>query len=165
MSSSSTPIGPAAFALALQDLPLSNLHAKAAELQNSISHLYESNIQLVPFAEDDPDCAGAIGENEEVVKRMEERIHLLRAEVERRGFRWGEAEVEDKAPQDGETVGQDGTAGPNSAARAAGGPRANGSNQQAASQAGGGPNLSDDELRRRLMERMDTEDDDEGVHL
>lgn len=50
MSSESQPIAPARFAAALPSLPLSNLHAKAAELHNSIAHLQSSNAQLAPFA-------------------------------------------------------------------------------------------------------------------
>jgi hypothetical protein len=42
--------------------------------------------QLTP----DPDCAEAIRENEEVIARMQERIRLVRAEVESRGLSWAE---------------------------------------------------------------------------
>ena len=99
MSATATPIPPARFAAALRDLPLSSLHAKAAELRNSIAHLLSSNEELKPFAEaGDKDCAEAIMENEEVIQRMEERISLLRIEVEGRGMKWveegGERETE-----------------------------------------------------------------------
>ena len=99
MSATATPIPPARFAAALRDLPLSSLHAKAAELRNSIAHLLSSNEELKPFAEaGDKDCAEAITENEEVIRRMEERISLLRIEVEGRGMKWveegGEKETE-----------------------------------------------------------------------
>ena len=98
MSATATPIPPARFAAALRDLPLSSLHAKAAELRNSIAHLLSSNKELKPFAETgDKDCAEAITENEEVIRRMEERISLLRIEVEERGMKWvegGEKETE-----------------------------------------------------------------------
>lgn len=50
MSSNSQPITPARFAAALPSLPLSNLHAKAAEIHNSLAHLQSSNAQLAPFA-------------------------------------------------------------------------------------------------------------------
>ena len=91
MSALATPIQPERFAEAILDLPLSNLHFKAAELRNSISHLVSSNSQLQSFAgEGDKDCVDAIRENEETMMRMEERILLLRREVERRGFQWGE---------------------------------------------------------------------------
>jgi len=99
MSATATPIPPARFAAALRDLPLSSLHAKAAELRNSIAHLLSSNEELKPFAEaGDKDCTEAIIENEEVIRRMEERISLLRIEVEGRGMKWveegGEKETE-----------------------------------------------------------------------
>ena len=99
MSATATPIPPARFAAALRDLPLSSLHAKAAELRNSIAHLLSSNEELKPFAEaGDKDCVEAITENEEVIRRMEERISLLRIEVEGRGMKWveegGERETE-----------------------------------------------------------------------
>ena len=99
MSATATPIPPARFAAALRDLPLSSLHAKAAELRNSIAHLLSSNEELKPFAAaGDKDCAEAITENEEVIRRMEERISLLKIEVEGRGMKWveegGEKETE-----------------------------------------------------------------------
>jgi hypothetical protein len=91
------PISPARFAAALQDLPLSSLALKVAELRNSIAHLDYSNEQLKPFAQPtspqeqaDADCVEAIHENEIVIKRMEERIQLVKTEVERRGASWRE---------------------------------------------------------------------------
>ena len=93
MSSSSQPIPPHRFAEAIKELPLSNLHSKAAEIRNSIIHLEASNQQLEPYADDgDTDCAEAIQENVSVIQRMEERIRLLKVEVEARGFKWGEDE-------------------------------------------------------------------------
>ncbi|KAI9828598.1 MAG: hypothetical protein M1826_005980 [Phylliscum demangeonii] len=106
MSATSIPITPLAFAAAIKDLPLGNLHLKAAELQNSINHLRYSNAQLQAVADDDDseDCHQAIQENQAVIGRMEERVALLRAEVERRGYCWPEAEagdrVQDGAPAD-----------------------------------------------------------------
>ncbi len=94
MSSEAAPISPARFAAALKDLPLSTLHLKAAELRNSIAHLDYSNEELKPFAEGtdpstngEPDhiCIDAIKENEVVIARLQERIELLKAEVESRG--------------------------------------------------------------------------------
>lgn len=92
MSSESLPISPAAFAEAIKELTLPSLHAKAAELRNSIYHLRRSNVQLQPFADEgDRDCADAIKENEEVMARMEDRIELLKLEVEvNRGMPWVE---------------------------------------------------------------------------
>ncbi|GME25522.1 hypothetical protein GTA08_BOTSDO03228 [Neofusicoccum parvum] len=92
MSAESNPISPAAFADAIKELTLPSLHAKAAELRNSIYHLRRSNVQLQPFADEgDRDCAEAIKENEEVMVRMEDRIELLKLEVEvNRGMPWVE---------------------------------------------------------------------------
>ena len=94
-------------------------------------------------------------ENLSVIGRMNERIGLLRAEVERRGLRWSEAEVEDHEHAktngvvngDGQPVNGLASAG-TSAPRAPSG------------------RLTDEELRRQLeaqMSGMDEEDD--GVHL
>lgn len=95
MSSTSTPIPLHRFAEAIRGLPLSNLHLKATELQNSIIHLESSNQQLEPSADDgDQICFDAIKENLEVIGRMRERISLLKREVERRGFLWEEEENE-----------------------------------------------------------------------
>jgi hypothetical protein len=97
MSNEATPISPARFAAALKDLPLSTLHLKAMEIRNSIAHLDYSNEQLKPFADGtepsanghpDQDCIEAIKENEIVIARMQERIALLKAEVEGRGSSW-----------------------------------------------------------------------------
>ena len=97
MSNEATPISPARFAAALKDLPLSTLHLKAMEIRNSIAHLDYSNEQLKPFADGteasangrpDEDCIDAIKENEIVIARMQERIALLKAEVEGRGSSW-----------------------------------------------------------------------------
>ncbi|EEH06044.1 conserved hypothetical protein [Histoplasma capsulatum G186AR] len=96
MSSSSTPITPQAFAEALKSLPLSSLYAKVSELRNSIAHLQRSNDELARYiAESSPDnhdqdCEDAIRENEVVIVRMQERIDLLKVEVEERGQRWSE---------------------------------------------------------------------------
>ncbi|KAH6689139.1 hypothetical protein F5X68DRAFT_205049 [Plectosphaerella plurivora] len=103
-TASTEPIAPARFAAALTDLSLPTLHLKVLEIRNSISHLRTSNIQLLPFAlgsetavggvpgQPDPDCAEAIRENETVIERMQERITLVRAEVESRGLGWREFE-------------------------------------------------------------------------
>ena len=91
MSSSSAPISAERFALAVNELPLANVYAKAAEIRNSIAHLQNSNHQLQPEADaGDRDCAEAIAENNEVIGRMQERLSLLKNEVERRGYNWDE---------------------------------------------------------------------------
>lgn len=99
MSSSSTPISPAAFAQAIHDLPVDALYSKAAELLNSMQHLRNSNDQMQEFADDEV-CKEAIAENEIVMTRIRERVDLCKAEVEGRGLRWtgqfwgdGESEV------------------------------------------------------------------------
>lgn len=130
MSSESLPISNPRFAAALKDLSLASLHLKTLEIRNSLAHLAYSNAQLRPFADGtqatldtaaaaaastdgtnnptptvglpDPDCVEAIRENEAVMRRMRERIELVRAEVEGRGLSWrefeGEDEVEDTEP-------------------------------------------------------------------
>lgn len=91
MSSAAAPISAADFAEAIQDLPLGNLHSKAAEIRNSMLHLLASNEQLQTFADEgDQDCAEALQENIGVLARMESRLSLLKQEVERRGFMWAE---------------------------------------------------------------------------
>ncbi|OJD13101.1 hypothetical protein AJ78_06406 [Emergomyces pasteurianus Ep9510] len=96
MSATATPITPQAFAEALKSLTLPSLYAKASELRNSIAHLQRSNDELSRYiAEDAPDgrdkdCEEAIQENEVVMLRMQERIELLKVEVEGRGQRWSE---------------------------------------------------------------------------
>lgn len=91
MSAGSTPITPARFATALNDLPISSLYAKHAELTNNINHLESSNKQLEDFARnnDDRDCYEALLENRQVMKNFNERMELIRKEVEEvRGLPW-----------------------------------------------------------------------------
>ncbi|OJD22226.1 hypothetical protein ACJ73_06425 [Blastomyces percursus] len=116
MSAASTPITPQAFAEALKSLPLSSLYAKGSELRNSIAHLQRSNDQLARYiAEESPDgrdkdCEDAIKENEVVIVRMQERIDLLKVEVERRGKRWSE-ELEMDIDIDGDGYANGGAEG------------------------------------------------------
>ncbi|KAF2171490.1 hypothetical protein M409DRAFT_18607 [Zasmidium cellare ATCC 36951] len=142
--SASTPITPALFATALRDLPLETLYARAAELQNSISHLLSSNIQMKPFADaGDADCVDAIRENDEVVRRFEERVGLCREEAERRGLGWSLHGADEEGVTNGEGVNGSGSG--------------NGSGR-----------LSDEELRRRLEAQMVQEEEGEeedGVYL
>lgn len=135
MSQSAHPITPALFAEALKDLPLDTLHTKAAELQNSISHLKSSNAQLQPLADEgDEDCKLAVEENLEVVGRMRERVELCKKEAEGRGLIWHMGSEEDKE-------GEKKTNGV-----------ASGS-------------LTDEEVRRRLEESLGGDEEDDGVHL
>lgn len=101
MSTAAQPISPSQFALAIQDLPLENLYTKVAEIRNSISHLERSNKELAEYAQrdgneedGDADLVAAIEENKTVVGRMNERIDLVKAEVERRGQIWHEGDNE-----------------------------------------------------------------------
>ena len=114
MSSRSGPITAALFADAIKDIPLSLVYSKAAELQNSISHLQRSNNELRNFIadaeepeEDKRKIQQYIVENEGVIDSMTERIRLLRAEVEARGQPW--VGKEDDAAQEVYREGQNGT--------------------------------------------------------
>lgn len=162
MSATAAPISPERFAQAIEDLPLANLHLKASELRNSIAHLLSSNEQLQSYAEEgDQDCMDAIHENEEVLVRLRERVALLRREVERRGFRWGDAEAEDKENKNGDTVMVNG--GEELGQGDAG---ANGAPERGAVNGGGrGGSLGDAELERRLRERMEQDEEDDGLHI
>lgn len=155
MSSGAAPISPTRFAAALEGLPLENLHAKAAELRNSISHLKSSNEQMLPFADEgDDDCREAMFENLGVINRMNERIELLKAEVERRGMPWGQ----DGEIEDGQEKGKiNGVV--NGEGEAIVASRAEGVTERSG-------RLTDEELRRRLEEQMDGDGDGgDGVHL
>ncbi|SMR43086.1 unnamed protein product [Zymoseptoria tritici ST99CH_3D1] len=154
-TTTSTPIPADLFALALHDLPLDSVHAKSAELRNSLAHLLESNIQLRPFAAaGDADCVEAIAENEVVMKRFEERIALCRAEVERRMGGSGHGLDDDAVKVNGDKVNGVVESGDDERAAA-----------EVPAQSG---RLTDEELRRRLEARMvedNAEEDDDGVHL
>ncbi|KAH0325982.1 hypothetical protein KCU74_g7211, partial [Aureobasidium melanogenum] len=154
MSHEALPIDRARFAEALESLPLDALHSKVAELRNNMNHLRYSNEQMVPFADegdqDGEDCKDAMYENLVVISRMNERIDLLRAEVEKRGMRWSEAEVEDRQVSE----------------RMVNGDSASTTTTQSQPRSG---RLTDDQLRAQLEARLaqDTQDDqeEEGLHL
>lgn len=112
MSAESTPITPARFAAALTDLPISSLYAKHAELTNNIVHLESSNRQLEDFARenDDRDCYEALLENRQVIKNFNERIDLIRKEVEEiRGLPWRPRDEEEVRKEEG-AIGLNSTA-------------------------------------------------------
>lgn len=156
MSSDATPIKPERFAKAIKELPLANLHLKATEIRNSISHLVSSNQQLQPFADEgDADCADAIEDNLLVIQRMEERIVLLKGEVEGRGFKWAEGR---SRPENFESNGH--------ASREEVGV-ASWETHRESSTRPYGRWLGDEELARRLEEQMEDSDENEaqGVHL
>ena len=154
MSTESRVISAADFSRAIEDLPAENLYTKHSEIANSVAHLERSNKQLQEYSdsirtdtsldagvreEGDEDCLEAVRENEVVIQRQRERMGLLKAEVERRGGRWHEADTDGK---------RNGTA--------------NGSGER---QAGG--RLTDEELRRQMQERMGDGDEgsEDGMHL
>lgn len=173
MSADAAPISPARFAEALKDLPIGSLHEKAAELRNSIGHLKSSNEQIrdyllaqPPDAPADADCVEAIQENVQVIKRMEERVELVKAEVQERGLPWPNEDdaqdIELDQLEPGET-------------RAAA-PLVNGDHGLQTSRSGVGEtrqtsgSLTDAELQRRLAERLAApdegqSDEEAGVHL
>ncbi|KAH8905130.1 hypothetical protein BR93DRAFT_929379 [Coniochaeta sp. PMI_546] len=206
--STDNPISPARFAAALKDLSLSMLHLKVLELRNSIAHLDYSNEQLRPFADGteptlssatsppqpDQDCVDAIRENEEVIRRMQERIALVRAEVEERGCSWTEfqskEEVEEEERRRREEHGEAAVNGNgvNDEASPVNGdgarthnPWTDGTFQTGTishgevrldpvpgqQTTGGGGSLTDDELRRRVEEQLRSldDDDEDGMHL
>lgn len=95
MSTESLPITPGAFAEAIKELPMAVLYSKVSELTNSIAHLHRSNAELRAFLtesndseEDKKELEGYVAENEGVAVSMNERILLLKTEVENRGQPW-----------------------------------------------------------------------------
>lgn len=168
MSADATPISPTRFAEALKELPIGSLHEKAAELRNSIGHLRSSNDQIRDYllaqpenAPADADCVEAIQENVQVIKRMEERITLLKAEVEERGLPWPSEEQAQDMELDPLEPGE---------ARA----HVNGINGISAQNPGQNTQqsgrLTDAELQRRLQERLQEEEEPDdggegGLHL
>jgi hypothetical protein len=105
MSASNQPISLTAFAEAITELPLESLHAEAAKLHNDINKLLESNAALeaekaVETEEGIKFLDEVIAENEGVVKSKEERIALLKVEVENRGQVWIEPGKKDEKDQD-----------------------------------------------------------------
>jgi hypothetical protein len=142
MSATALPITSSRFAAALRELPISSLHAKVSELQNSIAHLEQSNEELEKFVreEGDKDCYEALMENREVVERNLERIELIKKEVvELRGLPWEADEVKTApapAPATSE-AGLNGAVESGSAGPPASGSAAAGTNGLAQGQANG----------------------------
>ena len=167
MSSEATPISSTRFAAALPELPLATLHAKRYEIQNSIAHLEISNGELQSYAhEGDTVCKEAIAENVEVIERMKQRVELLRAEVENRGFLWEQEAKVPNGAQEQDTNMNDGTNGQVDDAShgethdtSPGQPQPQASITTSTRQGG---SLNDEELARRLTQQME---EDEGIHL
>jgi hypothetical protein len=175
MSSESRPIDPLRFAEALETLPLDALHAKAAELSNSIEQLRSSNEQMVPFADEgDQDCKEAMFENLGVITRMHNRVELIRAEVEKRGMPWpseeGAAGVDVRRLREFGMEGENGeqivVGRAESGAPVVNGEAANGTagGEGSGARAQQSGRLTDEELRRQLEAQMGL-DEEEGVHL
>lgn len=163
MSSEARPISPNSFAQAIEDLPVENLYSKTFEINNAIAHLEHSNKQLQDYsdsikndqslnaqtrAEGDKDCLDAISENDVVIERQRDRVRLLKAEVERRGQKWHEADPDKKENS------TNGSAEPAT------------TNDGTETTSHNPPRLTDDELRRQLESRLpDQDDEEEGMHL
>lgn len=155
MSSNSHPINPTAFASALTSLPLGSLYTKGAEIQNSISHLQRSNLELEQYIQEAPggdnDCEEAVKENEVVIERMRERIDLLKVEVEGRGQSWMGGEEEGDVDGEGGEGGND-TSG------------VNGSMEMSGEQGGAGNTVSG-QSRTQPQDDDNAGSEDRGVHL
>lgn len=115
MATETTSINAAAFAEAIQELPLSAVYGKVAELRNSIAHLHRSNSELRVFLtessdpeEEKKELESYVTENEGVIASMNERIKLLRTEVENRGQPW--LEVEDEREEEQQKLSSDAAA-------------------------------------------------------
>jgi len=165
MSTETRPISPNSFATAIEDLPVENLYTKAVEINNSVAHLERSNRALQEYSDSlkndesldaetrqygDKDCIEAIKENEVVIERQQERVRLLKAEVERRGQRWHEAEPKEKGTSNGNEEPARGSDNGTAAATDTPAPT----------------RLTDEELRRQIEERLAQDGgEDEGMHL
>ncbi|KAJ4341902.1 hypothetical protein N0V87_001567 [Didymella glomerata] len=155
MSAESTPISAARFAAALNDLPISSLYAKHTELTNSITHLESSNKQLEDFARenDDRDCYEALLENRQVMKSFNERMELIRKEVEAvRGLPW-------RPQNEGEVRKEEGAIGLNGATPIQNGTDSTASTAPAASTA---PSAAQGQTN---CSSAQIGDDEEGVYL
>jgi len=164
-----TPITNARFAAALTDLSIASLHAKAAELRNSLYHLRHSNAQLQPFADSgDRDCKEAIAENEAVMVRFRERVDMLKVEVVMvRRMPWVEWDEENEHDSNGKGQINGAHGGSNGTVLNGSTTHEETSSQNTqdgrAQQTSG--SLSDEELRRRLAQQMDEPEDDAGLQL
>ena len=178
MSAEARPIDPLRFAEALETLPLDALHAKAAELQNSMEQLRSSNEQMVPFADEgDQDCKDAMFENLGVITRMHNRVELIKAEVEKRGMPWPSEERE-RGAVDVQRLREFGMEGENGEQVIVGRPESdaplvngtagatavNGTAEGSGARPQQSGRLTDEELRRQLEAQMGMDDED-GVHL
>lgn len=172
MSQTSLPIAPDRFAAALESLSIPSIWLKADEIRNSLLHLRLSNSQLQEFADQgDADCAEALKENEGVVARLRERLDILKAEVEARGARWMDWDVEE-AVKDNEAVHNTHGAEGHNATSAATTEVVDGVASDHTSAVPGsrgqtaGGTLDDDELARHVLNQLEQDDgEDDGMHL
>ena len=169
MSAEALPISPEQFAVALETLPVSNLYAKTFELRNSIAHLERSNAELELFMAEsgrDEDCAQAVEENKQVIDRMRQRVELIKAEVEKRGARWHEADAteDSRVAVDGVTDEQLTEDEPQTREHQVS-IREGRSEEDRSARPGG--RLTDEQLRHQVLSQLNGEEDDEedGVHL
>ncbi|KAF7115571.1 hypothetical protein CNMCM5793_002665 [Aspergillus hiratsukae] len=109
MPEETQPITLEAFAEAIKELPPSAVYAKVSEIRNSIAHLRRSNSELRAFIDescesesDKRELEGYIAENEDVITTMNERIGLLKTEIENRGELWIGEEVAANTKVDGD---------------------------------------------------------------
>ncbi|KAJ9626536.1 hypothetical protein H2203_004169 [Taxawa tesnikishii (nom. ined.)] len=109
------------------------------------------------------DCKEAMFENLIVITRMNERIQLLRNEVEKRGMRWADAEVEERDAVSDPT-NTNGELANGTAAHGSEAPGVSAGTAHAPESRAPSGRLTDEELVRRLQEQMG-EDEEEGVHL
>ncbi|KAK6443316.1 hypothetical protein LTR95_000142 [Oleoguttula sp. CCFEE 5521] len=177
MASPAPIIDPLRFAAALVELPLDALYSKAAELRNSISQLRSSNAQMLPFAEEgDAECREAMFENLAVIGRMQERVTLIREEVERRGQVWHEGDGDGDHVMGGTGEGRPTGSGVGTEAgeqiwveRGDAGAGLNGVIGSAAARTDGADagsgRLTDEELRRRVEAQLAEDEEGDGVHL
>ena len=169
MSAEALPISPEQFATALETLPVSNLYAKTFEIRNSIAHLERSNAELELFMVEsgrDEDCAQAVAENKQVIDRMKQRVELIKAEVEKRGARWHEADVTEDSGVGAEvaTNGQQTEGDPQMGEHQVSvreGRRDDGRSARP------GGRLTDEQLRQQVLSQLEGEEEHEedGVHL
>ncbi|KAI0152011.1 hypothetical protein F4776DRAFT_9424 [Hypoxylon sp. NC0597] len=189
MSAESHPIDPARFAEALKRLPAENLALKVLEIRNAIAHLDYAISELKPFAEGRPpllnegetaepdqECIDAIAEDEAVIARMQSRIEMIRAEVERRGLSWREFqgkpddEKEEASAATDMTNGDSGGSANGVNGHGAGGEEQHPAWRDGTFQTGTISQLGDEEreLLRQLQSQMPPEDDEDpegGLHL
>ena len=165
---------------------VAHLERSNAQLQHySDSIAHDPSIPADVRGAGDQECLDAIRENTVVIDRQKARIALLEAEVERRGGRWHDAgaggqgseganrngardatgDDEGRGEEDDDDDDDDGATPDLTRASTINTQTSSGGSAAAGRQ---GPRLTDEELRRRLAERMGEDgegEDDDGMHL